>query len=107
MGEVEQQQQETPQGVARGVINTIVGGFAGVGCINTTMKCHLRDLKNVNLIHTEQSPCYSMPAITLIDVDFVGNDSTQDDPMMVTIVILGWAICKTRIDQGSSTNILY
>jgi len=42
-----------------------------------------------------------------MNANFIGNDPTQDDPMMVTIVIADWEIQKTLIDRGSSSNILY
>lgn len=42
-----------------------------------------------------------------MDADFIENDLTQDDPMVVTIVIASWVVRKTLIDQGSSTNIVW
>ena len=42
-----------------------------------------------------------------MNTDFVGIDPTQDDPMVVTIVLVGWIVQRTLIDQGSSTKILY
>lgn len=40
-------------------------------------------------------------------MDFIKNDPIEDHPIMITIVIAGWAIGKVVISQGSSANILY
>jgi len=48
-----------------------------------------------------------MPPITFIDEDFKGVDSSQDDPMVISIDIDNFTIMKTLVDQGSLVDILY
>jgi len=48
-----------------------------------------------------------MPPITFTDDDFQGLDHQQDDPMVITVEIVNYAVKKVLIDQGSSVDILY
>lgn len=48
-----------------------------------------------------------MPAITFSDEDFHAPDLDQDDPMVITTMIVQYKVGNVLIDQGSSTNILY
>lgn len=88
----------------RGVINTIFGGFARGGSTISTRKWHLRSLHNVNRANVARK---SMPAITFSDEDFHAPDPNQDDPMVITTMIVRYQVGKVLIDQGSSANILY
>jgi len=48
-----------------------------------------------------------MPPIIFTDDDFHGLDHQQDDPMVITLEIVNYAVKKVLVDQGSSVDILY
>jgi len=39
--------------------------------------------------------------------DFQEIDPDHDDPMMITVEIVEYAVMKTLVDQGSSVDILF
>ncbi|KAG5042888.1 hypothetical protein JHK85_007160 [Glycine max] len=41
------------------------------------------------------------------DVDFIGVDPEQDDPMVIIVGIANWDVRKVLIDRESSTDILF
>lgn len=43
----------------------------------------------------------------LTDVDFIGVDPEQDDPMVIIVGIANWDVRKVLIDRESSTDILF
>ncbi|XP_022634739.1 uncharacterized protein LOC106756924 [Vigna radiata var. radiata] len=90
--------------VVRGVINTILGGFAGGGSTSAARKRHLRNLRSVGRTGTSGR---SMPTITFSDEDFHAPDLEQNDPMVITAMIARYQVSKVLVDQGSSANILY
>lgn len=47
-----------------------------------------------------------MPLISFTDADFKAIDSTQDNPMVITIEIENFAMMKTPVDQESYVDIL-
>ncbi|XP_014503340.1 uncharacterized protein LOC106763689 [Vigna radiata var. radiata] len=70
--------------MVRGVINTILGGFAGGGSTLAARKRHLRSLHSVS---RTGEPKWSMPSITFSDQDFHAPDLEQDDLMVITTMI--------------------
>ncbi|XP_014523999.1 uncharacterized protein LOC106780252 [Vigna radiata var. radiata] len=85
----------------RGVINTILGGFAGGGSTSAARKRHIRNLHNVSRTGALKR---SMPTITFYDEDFHAPDLEQDDPMVITTMIARYQVGKVLVDQGSSAN---
>ena len=50
----------------------------------------------------------NLPHITFTDRDFKGiNLVNQDNPMVVSIIIVNFIVSRVHIDQGSSIDILY
>ena len=109
----ERRREEPPRGERRpeerpplrGMINTILGGFAGGGCSSSSRKKHLRAVRSVHAIC--KGPRRRMPPITFSDSDFQGVNPNQDDPVVITIELENFAVKKVLIDQGSSVDIIY
>jgi len=89
----------------RGVINYILGGFAGGGATTSTRKKYVREIQSVNAVTV--CPRWHMPPITFRDDDFQAIDPQHDDPMVISVEIEDFAIRKTLVDPGSSVDILY
>ena len=89
----------------RGVINYILGGFAGGGATTSTRKKYVREIQSVNAVTV--CPRWHMPPITFRDDDFQAIDPQHDDPMVISIEIEDFAVRKTLVDPGSSVDILY
>lgn len=87
-----------------GVINTILGGFAGGGTMAAARKRHLRSLHSVNRMDVRRR---SMPVITFSDEDFHAPEPDQDDPTVIITMIARYQVGKVLVDQGSLANILY
>lgn len=62
-------------------------------------------MRSVNVVAMENR--VEMPDITVTSVDFKGVHPEQDEPMVITIEVVGCLVRKTLIDQGSSTDILF
>jgi len=90
-----------------GVINPIVGGFAGRGSSNLARKCYVRNLKSVNLVLVEKRPIRILPPITFMDEDFEGINRSHNDPMVVKIEVANFLVCKVLLDNRSSIDVLY
>ena len=54
-----------------------------------------------------QPPKISNPVISFSDLDFKGTDQNLHDPMVISMVVGDYIICKVLVDQGSSIDILY
>lgn len=67
----------------------------------------VQTLPENDICEPSRSSTQSLPLITFTDAKFIGNDPTQDDTMVVTIVIAGWVVWKKLIGKGSFANILY
>ena len=88
----------------RGVINMIVGGFAGGGTTSSSWKRHLRAVNSVYSI--SRSNRTDLPPMLFTNSDFRNINPRQDDPMVVTIEVANFVIMETLIDQGSYVDIL-
>ncbi|KAG5026688.1 hypothetical protein JHK82_022583 [Glycine max] len=76
--------------------------------INQSQKRHLHAIKDIDVNYVDVEPLRSLPPITFTYRDFQGiNPISQDDPMVVSIVIANFMVSKVFIDQGSSTDILH
>lgn len=71
------------------------------------MSARNRDLRSLHNVNKADAARRSMPAITFSDEDFHAPDLDQDDPMVITTMIVQYKVGNVLIDQGSSTNILY
>lgn len=89
----------------RGVINTILGGFAGGGTTSSARKRHMRAATMIILVSYRS--LQASRSITFTDDDFVGTDPNQDDPIVITVEVATFMVQKTLVDQGSSLDILY
>jgi len=92
-------------GVPDEEVNSIVEGFAGGGCSNSTRKKHLRAIQSTHVKSCQSRP--RIPPITFTGNDFTTIDAAQDNPMVITVEIDKFAITKVLVDQGSLVDILY
>ncbi|XP_020239774.1 uncharacterized protein LOC109818656 [Cajanus cajan] len=76
---------KTEQAPLRGVINTIIGGFAGGGPSSSARKRQLRSIHNINI--SVISPLRNIPPITFTDDDYTGICPNQDDPMVIAVEV--------------------
>jgi len=86
----------------RGFINTISGGFSGKESL-LAIKQHWRSIRTVNHVLKTRT----LPPMLCTDEDFQEIDPDHDDPMVITMEIVEYAVMKTLVDQGSSVDILF
>jgi len=86
----------------RGFINTISGGFSGKES-SSARKQHWRSIRTINHIFKRRT----LPPMLFTDEDFQEIDPDHDDPMVITVEIVEYAVMKTLVDQGSSVDILF
>lgn len=84
---------------SKGVINTIVGGFARVGAIVSAHKRHLQIVQSINMVSTLKAP--KMPPITFTSVDFKAIDSVQDDSIIISVEITNCIVQKHLSYSGT------
>jgi len=88
----------------RGVINTISSGFSSGGSSMFVRKRHLCSIQFVNAMLNKS--WWSTPSITFTYEYFHAIDPDQDDPMVITIEIIDFAM-KTLFDKGNLVDIFY
>ncbi|XP_020239947.1 uncharacterized protein LOC109818829 [Cajanus cajan] len=87
---------EPNQAPLRGVINIIVGEFAGGGASNSARKRHLRSVNHVQSRPPPHKP--KSPPITFTDEDYADINPNQDEPIVISIEVANWTVQKTLID---------
>ncbi|XP_020215402.1 uncharacterized protein LOC109799266 [Cajanus cajan] len=93
---------ETYQQPIHGDFNTIAGGFAGGG---TTSIARKRYSRSVLAVSEFKRP--SQPEISFSDSDYEGVAPREDDPVVISAIVMGYNVKRVLIDQGSSADILF
>uniref|UniRef100_A0A151UIC5 Retrotransposon gag domain-containing protein n=1 Tax=Cajanus cajan TaxID=3821 RepID=A0A151UIC5_CAJCA len=93
---------ETHQQPIHGDFNTIAGGFAGGGPTSAARKRYTRSVLTVSEFRRP-----SQPEISFSDSDYEGVAPHEDDPIVVSAIVMGYNVKRVLIDQGSSADILF
>jgi len=87
-----------------GEINTISGGFPGGGCTASQRKKYAREVMAVEVQEADQTPDVDL-VFTKADLqDVVPHDN---DPVVVSVVIVGRKVHRVLVDQGSSGDVMF
>nr|KYP65652.1 hypothetical protein KK1_011905 [Cajanus cajan] len=78
------------------------GGFAGGGTTSATRKGYTRSVLTVSEFRRP-----SQPEISFLDSDYEGVAPHEDDPIIVSAIVMGYNVKRVLIDQGSSADILF
>jgi len=85
-------------------LNTISGGFSGVG--STTTKCK----RYTSTMMSLEAKCHDDmpdPDLYFTKADLVGVVPHDNDPIVISVVMVGRKVHRALIDQGSSTDVLF
>ncbi|XP_020207330.1 uncharacterized protein LOC109792336 [Cajanus cajan] len=93
---------ETHQQAVHGDFNTIAGGFAGGGPTSAARKRYSR-----SVLSDSDWARPTRPTITFSDADFEGVSPPEDDPIVVSAIVMGYNVKRVLVDQGSSTDIMF
>ncbi|XP_020209685.1 uncharacterized protein LOC109794654, partial [Cajanus cajan] len=93
---------EAHQQPIHGDFNTIAGGFAGGGTTSAACKRYTRSVLTVSEFRRP-----SQPEISFSDADYEGVAPHEDDPVVVSAIVMGYNVKRVLIDQGSSADILF
>ncbi|XP_020207331.1 uncharacterized protein LOC109792338 [Cajanus cajan] len=93
---------ETHQQAVHGDFNTIAGGFAGGGPTSAARKRYSR-----SVLSDSDWARPTRPTITFSDADFEGVSPHEDDPIVVSAIVMGYNVKRVLVDQGSSTDIMF
>jgi len=80
-----------------GEIHTIAGGFSGGGCTASQRKKYARAVMSVEAQKEDQA----------FDVDIVFTKAEDNDPVVISIVIVGRKVHRVLVNQGSSTDVIF
>ncbi|XP_020235255.1 uncharacterized protein LOC109815074 [Cajanus cajan] len=100
--DVLEKSSETHQQAVHGDFNTIAGGFSGGGLTSAARK---RYSHSVLLVSDWVRP--TRPTITFSDSDFEGVSPHEDDPIVVSAIVMGYNVKRVLVDQGSSADIMF
>ncbi|XP_020224171.1 uncharacterized protein LOC109806206 [Cajanus cajan] len=93
---------ETHQQPIHGDFNTVAGGFAGGGPTSAARKRYSRSVLTVSEFRRPPQP-----EISFSDSDYEGVAPHEDDPVVVSAIVMGYNVKRVLIDQGSSADILF
>ncbi|XP_020235769.1 uncharacterized protein LOC109815456 [Cajanus cajan] len=93
---------ETHQQPIQRDFNTIAGGFAGGRATSTARKRYSRSVLTVSEFRRP-----SQPEISFSDSDYEGVAPHEDDPVVISAIVMGYNVKRVLIDQGSSADILF
>jgi len=95
------QRHEVP---VHGKINTILGGFSGGGCTASQSKRYAREVMTIDV----REPNWPVkPDLYFTKVDLRDVVPHENDPMVISIVIVGRRVHRVLIDQGSSVDVMF
>ncbi|XP_072056251.1 uncharacterized protein [Arachis hypogaea] len=91
----------------RGIINCILGGYAGGGYSNSARKRSFRAICSVNGPQQDVAITNPQPEVTFTHADFNSNIQNLDNPVVVTIQLGDLLVKKVLLDPGSSADVLF
>uniref|UniRef100_A0A151UII5 Uncharacterized protein n=1 Tax=Cajanus cajan TaxID=3821 RepID=A0A151UII5_CAJCA len=100
--DVLEKSSETHQQAVHGDFNTIAEGFAGGGPTSATRKRYSHSVLSVS---DWMRP--TRPTITFSDADLEGVSPHEDDPIVISAIVMGYNVKRVLVDQGSSADIMF
>jgi len=91
---------ETP---VLGDFNTIAGGFAGGGQTSSAWKRYVRSIMTAAKIERPKK----VPDIVFSSEDLKGVVPHEDDPIVLSVIMMGRNVHRVLIDQGSSADVMF
>ncbi|WOL00941.1 hypothetical protein Cni_G09654 [Canna indica] len=88
----------------QGVIHYIMGVFVGEGSPETQPS---RTIMIVNEAVRPQRPHVPTPILYFYDTNFQGVDRNLHDPIIISVLVVGFLVRKVLVDQGSSVDVLF
>ena len=99
-GSLTGEQHETP---ILGDFNTIAGGFAGGGTTRSGRKRYARSIMMTEMIRCETST----PKLIFSEEDLEDVSPHEDDPVVLSVIMMGRNVHRVLIDQGSSADVMF
>ncbi|XP_020207400.1 uncharacterized protein LOC109792401 [Cajanus cajan] len=93
---------ETHQQPIHRDFNTIAGGFAGGGATSAARKRYSQSVLTVSEFRRPPQP-----EISFSDSDYEGVAPHEDDPVVISTIVMGYNVKRVLIDQGSFADILF
>jgi len=91
---------ETP---VLGDFNTIAGGFVGGGQTSSARKRYVRSVMTTAKIERSKK----VPAIVFSSEDLKGVVPHEDDPIVLSVIMMGRNVHRVLVDQGSSADVMF
>ncbi|XP_016195105.1 uncharacterized protein LOC107636083 [Arachis ipaensis] len=91
----------------RGIINCILGGYAGGGSSSSARKRSYRGICSVDGFQREATLATQLPQVTFTHADFNSNIHNLDDPVVITLQLGDLLVRKVLLDPGSSADVLF
>ena len=91
---------ETP---VLGDFNTIAGDFAGGGQTSSARKRYVRSVMTTTKIERPKK----VPDIVFSNEDLKGVVPHEDDPIVLSVIMMGRNVHRVLVDQGSSTDVMF
>ena len=83
--------------------NTIAGGFAGGGHTSSARKRYVRSVMTTAIVDKPRQA----PDILFSNDDLKGVIPHEDDPIVVSVIMMGRNVHRVLIDQGSSADVMF
>ncbi|XP_020230858.1 uncharacterized protein LOC109811505 [Cajanus cajan] len=93
---------EVHQQPIHGDFNTVARGFAGRGLTSAARKTYTRSVLTISEFWRPPQP-----KISFSDSDYEGVTPHEDDPIVISEIVMGYNVKRVLVDQGSSTDILF
>ena len=94
---------ETHETPVLGDFNTIAGGFAGGGMTNSARKRYARSIMTSTTIKVNSS----VLSLTFSAEDMQDVYPHEDDPVVLSVIMMGRNVHRVLIDQGSSADVIF
>ncbi|XP_072071786.1 uncharacterized protein [Arachis hypogaea] len=91
----------------RGIINCILGGYAGGGHTSSARKRTYRAMLAVTDAPKVPQSIQDFPEMTFRSTDFNHTDANYDDPVVISVQLGDLIVRKVLLDPGSSADVLF